>query len=377
MKKIIFITAICIPYLLTAQTNFYSTAYPSLQIPGDTRTASLANAGTALDCDLSAINTNPARLAMMNVQHSVGFDFTMLPTIAKDAKKVSLKYAFLKGERSCLGVGINYYSGGLINLRDDVGGDITTIKSAEYNISLSYAMQITDNSHLGLTFRFLNQNKLYDAFGSNTTTGTSAVGVDLGFLHNFEFLDDSKRLRLGVAIQNIGSKLNGSIYQPMNLSLGLSYSNGYYDNDEKYKSGIAFLGGIQIDKPLVPTPPIYDENGKILKGKDYNRSIVNNLFSTWNDAPDGFKENIKQIRYSIYSEAVLQQLVSLRAGYTHENSKYGGRTFVSLGTGIKWSYQESAYQVNLAYILPQGTNASVSPLKNSLSLQFMFQFGRK
>jgi len=379
MKHTLLSLLILIPFFgLAQQTNFFSTAYPSLQIPVDTRLASLANAGTALDCDLSAINTNPARLAMMNVKNSVGFDFTRLPGIANDAKKVSLKYAFLNGERSVFGLGINYYSGGLINLRDEVGGDLATIKSAEYNLSLTYALQISNNSHLGLTFRYLNQNKLYDAFGVSTTKGTSAVGADIGYLHNFEFAQDSKKLRLGVALQNLGTKLNGSVYQPLNLSLGLTYSNGYFDNDEKYASGVAFMTGFQIDKPLVPTPPIYDTAGKIISGKDYyNRSIINNLYSTWSDAPGGFSENLKELRYSFFAETVLQKLVSLRVGYTHENPKYGSRTFVSMGAGIQWSYQESSYQINLAYLLPQGQNAGVSPLKNTMSLQFMFQFGAK
>ena len=163
----------------------------------------------------------------------------------------------------------------------------------------------------------------------------------------------------------------------MNLSLSTIYSSGYYDNDEKFSHDFAFLIGLQLDKPLVPTPPVIDSTGKILKGKDYNRGIINCIFSTWNDAPGGAVENMKQLRYSLFSEVVLQRNFSLRGGFAYEDAAYGSRTFFSLGAGLKWNYQESDYQINLAYLVPQGSNAGVSPLKNTVSVQFAFQFGRK
>ena len=377
MKKINLLLILCLPFSLYAQTKFNSTAYASVQLPSDARTTALANGGTALDCDLSAINTNPARLSLLNVQHSVAFDYFNMPSISKDAKKVAIKYAFVNGERSTFGVGINYYSTGAITLRDEFGADISTIKSAEYSVSLSYATQISNNSHLGATFRFLNQNKLVDTDGNATRNGNAAIGIDVGFIHNFELDEDYKKIRLGIALQNLGTKLGGTLYQPMNLSLSTIYSNGYYDNDEKFSHDFAFLIGLQVDKPLVPSLPVIDSLGKILKGKDFNRGIINCIFSTWNDAPGGAWENMKQLRYSLFSEVVLQRNLSLRGGFAYEDAAYGSRTFFSLGAGIKWNYQESDYQINLAYLVPQGANAGVSPLKNTISLQFAFQFGRK
>ncbi|MBX9839304.1 MAG: PorV/PorQ family protein, partial [Silvanigrellaceae bacterium] len=199
---------------------------------------------------------------------------------------------------------------------------------------------------------------------------------DIGVLHNFVLTDQLERIRLGASIQNIGSKLNGSIYQPMNFSIGATYSNGFFDGDRNSNLDIAYSVGFQLDKPMVPAVPIYDNAGKIIAGQDpTNRNVFSNLFSTWSDAPGGFSENIKQLRYTLFAETIFNKLLALRTGYTHENPNYGNRSYLAVGAGLKWAYEESDYRVNLSYIQPIGPMASNSPLRNTFSLQFLFDFG--
>ena len=99
----------------------------------------------------------------------------------------------------------------------------------------------------------------------------------------------------------IGGKITyGSVsnldFIPINLRLGTSLKT-YLD---QYNS---ITLAIDFNKLLVPSPPIYqvDDKGdyvidpntnkpKILKGKDTNRSVLSGIFSSFSDAPNGFKE---------------------------------------------------------------------------------------
>jgi hypothetical protein len=139
----------------------------------------------------------------------------------------------------------------------------------------------------------------------------------------------------------------------------------------------ALTVGLQADKPMVPTLPQYDASGNIIAGKDPDRNVLGNIFSTWSDAPGGFKDNLKAIRYSLYSEVVFQKLFSVRAGYAHENPQYGSRNYLSLGAGVGWNYQDTDYGVNFSFQQPIGSGASYSPLKNAFGLQLTIQFGQK
>ncbi len=212
---------------------------------------------------------------------------------------------------------------------------------------------------------------------NNVISGGAAVGGDIGILHSIVLSDILERIRLGASIQNIGSKLNGSLYQPMNFSIGATYSNGFFDGDRNSNLDIAYSVGFQLDKLMVPAVPNYDSTRIIIADQDpTNRNVFSNLFSTWSDAPGGFSENIKQLRYTLFAETILNKIIAFRAGYTHENPNYGNRRYLAVGAGIKWTYGENDYKVNLAYVQPIGPMASNSPLRNTLSLQFLLEFGK-
>lgn len=373
MRKILFF--LFFPaFLANGQT--VSTAFPSLQLPVDARSAAMAGAGTAMDADISSVNANPARLALIQSQHTLSFDLLPFTTISRDAKKMALKYAVRSTARSTVGVSLNYYTTGMVILRNDIGADIGMIKQSEYYLTLSYGLQVASGGFLGGSLRYLYQGNLTSLNENQVVSGGAAVGADLGYLQHFPLSDDFEKIKAGISINNIGSKLSG-LYQPMSLSLGMAYSNGYFDADNRSMLPFAITAGVQVDKPLVPMLPEYDASGNITAGKSPDRSVLSNIFSTWSDAPGGFKENLKAIRYSVYSEAVFQRIFAVRAGYAHENPLYGSRNYLSLGAGIGWEYQDTDYTVNLSFQQPIGSAASYSPLKNAFGLQFLIQFGAK
>ncbi len=374
---ILFVSMFCICRINAQTTGTAPTSFPSLQLPSEARAAGFAGATTALDADISAVSGNPARLALLVTQHNVAFEYMNFPSISKDAKKMGLKYAFLASDKHTLGFAVNYFTNGSITLRNEYGADITSIKQSEFSFTASYGLQVSNNGYLGASLRYLQQSRLMDLNSNNTISGGPAMGFDIGYLHSIFLRDVYQKVRIGAALQNIGSKLNGNLYQPMNMSIGATFSDGYYDDDKYSMQSFAWCAGLQIDKPLVPSMPVRDSTGKIVAGKDPNRSVVSNIFSTWADAPGGMSENLKQIRYTVYGEAMFEKRFSVRAGYAYENPSYGGRTYISVGAGINWGYQESDYTVNLAYLQPVGKTASYSPLRNTFALQFQFQFGKK
>ena len=150
----------------------------------------------------------------------------------------------------------------------------------------------------------------------------------------------------------------------MNFRLGAGLKT---DLDE-YNS-LAILA--DINKLLVPTPPVYekdssgaiakDGNGtpKVLYGKDPNISVASALFSSWGDAPGGFGEEIKEINYSLGLEYWYDKQFAIRAGYFHEAATKGNRQYFTVGAGVKYN----VFGIDFAYLIP---TEQKHPLENTL-----------
>jgi hypothetical protein len=131
---------------------------------------------------------------------------------------------------------------------------------------------------------------------------------------------------------------------------------------------------------MVPTPPIYavddstgqpikDQNGNyvIAKGKDPNRGLVNGMFTSFADAPGGFKEELKEINYSIGIEYWYDNQFAVRAGYFHEPRTKGNRQYFTLGAGLRYS----VFGLDFAYLI---ATQQRNPLENTLRFTLHFDF---
>ena len=76
---------------------------------------------------------------------------------------------------------------------------------------------------------------------------------------------------------------------------------------------------LDLNKLLVPTPPILDTLGNVVYGKDNNVGILQGAFQSFYDAPDGFSEELKEINVSLGAEYWYNNLLAVRAGYFYEN----------------------------------------------------------
>lgn len=125
---------------------------------------------------------------------------------------------------------------------------------------------------------------------------------------------------------------------------------------------------LDINKLLVPTPPIRDNNGAIVSGKDDNRSVPGGIFGSFTDAPGGFKEEMQEISYSPGVEYTYNKTLALRAGYYHESPNKGNRQYFTMGVGLKYLF----YSFDFAYLAAQQKN---SPLANTLRFSLAMSFG--
>ena len=127
-----------------------------------------------------------------------------------------------------------------------------------------------------------------------------------------------------------------------------------------------------INKLLVPTPPIYNDEGDILSGKDPEVSVINGIFQSFNDAPSGDRE-IRELIYSVEAEYWYDQQFS-RTGYFYEHPTKGDRQFLTLGAGVRYNVFEARFSLFDSVQSREEANVT-NPLSNTLRFALTFDFG--
>ncbi len=122
-----------------------------------------------------------------------------------------------------------------------------------------------------------------------------------------------------------------------------------------------------VNKLLVPTPPYYDIStpDSIIAGKDPNVSVPLAIFQSFYDAPEGFKEELREFTLSFGAEYLYNNQFALRAGYFHENETKGNRKYFTAGAGFKLS----GFTVDFSYLMPTVQN---HPLARTLRFSLAF-----
>ena len=98
-----------------------------------------------------------------------------------------------------------------------------------------------------------------------------------------------------------------------------------------------------INKLLVPTPPIYYEstnggdsldnsgNRVIYKGQDPDRGLMSAMFGSLFDAPGGFKEEMQEVILATGFEYWYADAFAARIGYHYENPEKGDKSYIQFG----------------------------------------------
>ncbi len=369
MKNIFIITLSLISILGYSQAKYAPIAFTSFTFPQSTRSIGLGGAGTALSPDASAINLNPARLSILDDKINISLDSYIIPAFSNGnlSKFTSLKYVYNK-EYNSIGIGLNSYSLGDINQVSE-SGEISKISLPdEYKISIADAINLSNNTSIGISIDYLNKPQL---LYSNVPAISNVMG-GIGVINKTTLSSiNDQELLSGIAIENLGALSKDGYFLPTTFSAGSTFMQGYND---KTNTSVSYLIGIEFSKLLVPSLPIYNSDGSIIKGTDPNsltgiKSITNSFFD------DPYGKNLAKWRVQLYSEINLLPQFSLRTGYSYENIKVGNRNFFTLGAGYEYIKELDNFNIDIAYIIP--TNNISNIYKNIFSLSIKYKMGSR
>jgi len=266
---------------------------------------------------------------------------------------------------------LRFFSLGNIVFTNDIGTETGQGNPQELAFDVNYARKLSKNVGIGLGLRYIYSNLGAATVSTNVKPG-NAVAADLSMFYTTP-IEIKKGLEgmdfnFGAAITNIGSKMTytqdgveaNKDFLPANLGLGFGLE---MDIDKYNEINVYF----DVNKLLVPTPDTIDVDG--IAGPDYKtKSQIAGLFTSFGDAPGGFKEEMAEFNIGGGIEYVYNNLFMARLGYFYEAPSKGSRRFLSAGAGIKYS----VFTLNAAYIIP--TSKPPGPLDNTMYFSLLFDF---
>ena len=333
----------------------------------------MGEVGAATSADIHSLHWNPAKLAFLDKQSGLAVSYT--PWLAKLVPDISL--AYLTGyskinDNSAWSAALRYFSLGNIQFTDETGEIYGTYDPNEYTFDFGYGMKFNKNLSGGVAMRYIYSNLTGNQFvaGQETEPG-SAFAVDLSAYYESEFLDNNQ-WAIGLNLSNIGTKISYTEtdekdFLPMNMKIGGRYSMKI---DEYNRVSVAF----DINKLLVPTPPVYDGEGSepenIVAGQNPNVSVISGLFQSFGDAPGGIQEEWRELMYSVGLEYWYNNQFAFRSGYFHEHETKGNRKYFTLGAGLKMN----VFELDFAYLVTANPEVK-SPLENTMRFTLIFDIG--
>jgi hypothetical protein len=125
---------------------------------------------------------------------------------------------------------------------------------------------------------------------------------------------------------------------------------------------------LEFNKLLVPSPvAVLNENtGEVDSYQQPDISFLSGIFESFNDAQDGFSEELKEITWGFGSEYNFQDSFALRGGYFNESLDKGSRRYFTLGAGFALNFAE----IDISYLF--STSKVRNPLENTLRFSMTF-----
>jgi len=270
-------------------------------------------------------------------------------------------------------------------------------------VALKYAHNFSDHFSMGAGIKYIYSDLTNSmTIGNVETYPGNSMAVDLGFdYRRFLFQGENFRLKwnAGLSIINFGSKVKyadqagntdfnnqdlvfGSLFNsesengdfiPQVLKIGTLFTLSWDLDSNNY---LAWDIAYQVDKLLVPTPPVYgtDSDGKtiIADGMDPDVSVWKGAMQSFYDAPGGTAEELHEIVHQVGTEVRTiffdyMGLIAVRSGYFHEHETKGNREFFTVGIGGGYA----GFRLDFAYLIPTDQR---SPLENTLAMSLGARF---
>ena len=320
----------------------------SLAIAPDARAGGMGDIGAASDPDVNSQYWNPAKYPFCISRAGISLNYTpWLRQLTSDIDLANITGYYRLGDYDAISSSLRYFSLG--EVYESLDEDAQSFRPYEMAIDLAYSRMLSETFSAGVALRFIYSDLAYKGEGSDALKPASAFAADIALYHNgyINLGGHESQLGWGMNISNIGSKLsydsgNTSEFIPTNLRLGTSLLVPF---DEYNTLSIS----ADANKLLVPTRPTMDQYVKHMvsteggESKDYekdyggyrtwlegegyfNVSPISGIFKSFHDAPNGFKEEMQEIQWSVGLEYSYNNQFFLRGGYHYEHPNKGNRT---------------------------------------------------
>ncbi len=370
----------CLP--ATAQKDEFNpvqTGTNSLNIAPDARAASMGDLGAATDPDANSQYWNPSKYAFAYSQGALSLSYTpWLRKLVNDIFLANLAgyYKLGSGDNQALSVSLRYFSLGEVNTSDVSGGAGQSLNPYELSFDVGYSRKLSEKFSMGVVFRYIYSDLGFStSYAGDQSTGASAFSADIsGYYTTFPIIGRNEcQWSWGWNISNIGTKIsydhgNQPAFLPTNLRLG---TNFMFPLADYHNLSI----GLDLNKLLVPTRPResdYDMDtteGQVQYAEALDKwetmSPITGIFKSFGDAPGGFKEELREITFSLGAEYSYNDQFFVRAGYFYENQYKGNRQYFGMGAG----FSLNVVRLDASYML---ATAQTSPLDQTLRFTLTF-----
>jgi hypothetical protein len=351
--------------------NPVNTSVTSQTIAPDARAAGMGDVGAATDPDVVSQYWNPAKYPFTISRAGVALNYTpWLRQLVSDMDLAYLVGYYRIGDYSAVSGSLRYFSLGEVMTSSslDAANDMT-INPYEMSLDVAYSLMLSENFSLAAAVRWIYSDLTYD-YTEDTSPGSAfAADVSLYYQNYLNLGSRECQFGLGMNVSNIGSKItfggdDHSEFIPTNLRLGASLM---IPVDEYNRFTIA----ADANKLLVPTYPKQREEETSQEYQDrlereyFDVSSISGIFKSFNDAPNGMKEEMQEIQWSVGAEYVYHDQFSIRAGYHHESENKGNRKYFTVGAGFKMS----VFSLDAGYVI---ATAKSNPLDQTLRFTLSF-----
>lgn len=363
-------------------SNVIQTAVPFLTISPDARGGAMGDLGVATKPDINSMYWNPAKYAFMDDGWGISSSYTpWLQNLAPDIRLLYLSGYIKLDKFQTIAGAIRYFSLGQIIFTIEGQGNQPVVTGSktpnEFTIDGAYSRLFSERFSMGIAFRYIRSDLSSGAYtpgaAEPTKAGvTAAVDISAYYKLPLQVNNEAGEIAFGLNISNIGNKISYTEsappeFLPTNLRLGTAYTMGLDSYNKLVLSA-------DINKLLVPTPPVYSTDSNQvktrIKGLDPNVSVMQGMIQSLYDAPGGISEKMKEIMISVGTEYWYRDQFAIRGGYFNESAMKGNRKYLTVGFGLKMTL----LTLDFSYLVP--TAGRSNPLANTMRFTASVNIGR-
>lgn len=358
--------------------NPIETGVTSLSIAPDARGAAMGDIGAATDPDAYSQFWNPSKYAFAYSKAAVSLSYTpWLRKLVNDIflADVSGYWKLGSNDNQAVSASLRYFSLGEVNTNDPTGITTQSLNPYELSFDVGYSRKLSEKFSMGVVFRYIYSDLGFsNSYAGDQTVGASAFSADIsGYYTTYPIIGRNEcQWSWGWNISNIGTKVNYNngedpAFLPTNLRLGTTFMFPLADYHNLALS-------LDLNKLLVPARPRESDYPDDTDGeREYldalqewqDMSPITGIFKSFSDAPGGFKEELREITYSLGAEYSYNQQFFLRAGYYHESQYKGNRQYFGIGAG----FSLNVLRLDASYMI---ATAQQSPLDQTLRFSLTF-----